>query len=93
MAFAISAGSLSGLARPAAGRAASVALTADLTMDYAALWRTQGAVRTVVDFLGRAVSECTDEEVVVTTTLLADMLRAHRERFPAMLDGDGFSLT
>lgn len=46
----------------------------------------------VVDFLGRAVSECTDEEVVVTTTLLADMLRAHRERFPAMLDGDRFEL-
>lgn len=46
----------------------------------------------VIDFLGHPVSECTDEEVVVTTTLLASELAAHRERFPAMLDGDAFSL-
>lgn len=47
----------------------------------------------VIDFLGHPVSECTDEEVVVTTTLLASELAAHRERFPAMLDGDAFSLS
>ncbi|MHC9085438.1 amidohydrolase [Luteimonas sp. RIT-PG2_3] len=46
----------------------------------------------VIDFLGHAVSECTDEEVVVTTTLQAAELAAHRERFPAMLDGDAFEL-
>jgi omega-amidase len=46
----------------------------------------------VIDFLGQPVSECTDEEVVVTTTLLASELAAHRERFPAMLDGDTFAL-
>lgn len=46
----------------------------------------------VIDFLGHPVSECTDEEVVVTTTLQADELLAHRERFPAMLDGDAFEL-
>lgn len=46
----------------------------------------------VIDFLGHAASECTDEEVVVTTTLLADRLAAHRERFPAMLDADAFEL-
>ena len=46
----------------------------------------------VIDFLGHAVSECADEEVVVTTTLLAGELAAHRERFPAMLDGDRFSI-
>ncbi|MCF7220193.1 amidohydrolase [Marilutibacter chinensis] len=46
----------------------------------------------VIDFLGHPVSECTDEEVVVTTTLLAGELAAHRERFPAMLDGDAFEL-
>jgi predicted amidohydrolase len=46
----------------------------------------------VIDFLGHPVSECTDEEVVVTTTLQAAELAAHRERFPAMLDGDAFSL-
>ena len=47
----------------------------------------------VIDFLGHAVSECTDEEVVVTTTLQAAELAAHRERFPAMLDGDSFELS
>ena len=46
----------------------------------------------VIDFLGYPVSECTDEEVVVTTTLQAAELAAHRERFPAMLDGDAFEL-
>ena len=46
----------------------------------------------VIDFLGHLVSECTDEEVVVTTTLQAAELAAHRQRFPAMLDGDAFSL-
>ncbi len=47
----------------------------------------------VIDFLGHPVSECMDEEVVVTTTLLASELAAHRERFPAMLDGDAFVLS
>lgn len=47
----------------------------------------------VIDFLGQPVSECTDEEVVVTTTLLASELAAHHERFPAMLDGDTFVLS
>ena len=46
----------------------------------------------VLDFLGHPVSECADQEVVVTTTLLAGELQAHRERFPAMLDGDAFEL-
>jgi len=46
----------------------------------------------VIDFLGQPVSECTDEEVVVTTTLLASELAAHRQRFPAMLDGDVFTI-
>jgi omega-amidase len=46
----------------------------------------------VIDFLGHAVSEATDEEVVTTTTLQAAELAAHRQRFPAMLDGDAFRL-
>ncbi|MCA1715140.1 MAG: amidohydrolase [Gammaproteobacteria bacterium] len=46
----------------------------------------------VIDFLGHPLSESTDEEVVTTTTLPAAVLLAHRERFPAMLDGDAFSL-
>jgi len=47
----------------------------------------------VIDFQGRPLSECADEEVVVTTTLPARELIAHRERFPAMLDADAFALT
>ena len=46
----------------------------------------------VIDFLGAPLSECADEEVVVTTTLLAAELAAHRERFPALRDGDAFTL-
>jgi len=46
----------------------------------------------VIDFLGHPVSECTDAEVVVTTTLQAAELAAWRERFPAMRDGDRFTL-
>ena len=46
----------------------------------------------VIDFLGNPASECTGEEVVVTTTLQAAALAAHREHFPAMLDGDAFEL-
>lgn len=46
----------------------------------------------VIDFLGHPASECSDEEVVVTTTLQGDQLERHRERFPAMLDGDRFDL-
>ncbi len=44
----------------------------------------------VIDFLGHPLSECNDHEVVATTTLQAAQLQAHREHFPAMLDGDRF---
>lgn len=46
----------------------------------------------VIDFLGHPVNECMDEEVVATATLNATELQAHRERFPALRDADGFSL-
>ena len=46
----------------------------------------------VLDFHGKPLSECTDGEVVVTTTLPAGELLAWRERFPAMLDADRFEL-
>jgi len=46
----------------------------------------------VIDFLGHPASECGDEEVVVTTTLVGPLLQEHRERFPAMLDADAFEL-
>ncbi len=46
----------------------------------------------IIDFLGHPLSECGDQQVVSTTTLLASELAAHRARFPAMLDADAFSL-
>ncbi|QOW23109.1 amidohydrolase [Novilysobacter avium] len=47
----------------------------------------------VIDYVGDALSECTDRELVTTTTLLAAALHGHRERFPAMLDADRFGLS
>jgi predicted amidohydrolase len=46
----------------------------------------------VIDFAGNAISECADMEVVSTTTLFLEELKAYRERFPAMLDADRFEL-
>jgi predicted amidohydrolase len=46
----------------------------------------------VIDFLGHALSEATDREVVSTMLLQAAPLQEHRARFPAMLDGDAFTL-
>lgn len=46
----------------------------------------------VIDYLGNALSECADMEVVSTTTLFLEDLEAYRERFPAMLDADRFEL-
>ena len=47
----------------------------------------------VIDFLGHPLSEATDEEVVTTTLLQVAPLLEHRERFPAMLDADAFTLS
>ena len=46
----------------------------------------------VLDFLGSTLVELGDEEVAATTVLSGEALLGHRERFPAMLDGDAFSL-
>ena len=46
----------------------------------------------LIDFLGQPLIETTDEEGVVSSVASAAGLAAHRERFPAMLDGDAFSL-
>lgn len=46
----------------------------------------------VVDFLGHPLLEAGDAEGVSTTTLQAGELLAHRERFPALHDADGFTL-
>jgi predicted amidohydrolase len=45
-----------------------------------------------IDFLGHPLSEAADEEVVSTMLLQAAPLVEHRAKFPAMLDGDRFSL-
>jgi len=46
----------------------------------------------VIDFLGQPQLEVREVEQVVTTTLSAAALAAHRARFPAMLDADRFTL-
>ncbi|MDR6672698.1 amidohydrolase [Xanthomonas sp. 1678] len=46
----------------------------------------------VIDFLGQPQLEIREREQVATTTISAAALAAHRERFPAMLDADAFSL-
>ncbi len=46
----------------------------------------------VIDFLGEPQLEIHEHEQVVTTTISAAKLAAHRERFPAMLDADAFEL-
>lgn len=46
----------------------------------------------VIDFLGQPQVEVREVEQVVTSTLSAPALAAHRARFPAMLDADAFTL-
>lgn len=46
----------------------------------------------VIDFLGQPVAELGAGEGVSTSTISADGLKQHRERFPAMLDADRFTL-
>jgi omega-amidase len=46
----------------------------------------------VLDPLGQSLVECGPQAQVVTTTLSADALRAHRQRFQFHLDADAFSL-
>lgn len=46
----------------------------------------------VIDFMGQPMVETTGEEGVVSTVISAPALAAHRERFPAMLDGDRFTI-
>ncbi len=45
-----------------------------------------------IDFLGEPLVELDDQPRVVTTTLSASALHAHRERFPAWRDADAFTL-
>ena len=46
----------------------------------------------VIDFMGQPLVETSIYEGVVSTVISASALAAHRERFPAMLDGDRFTI-
>ena len=46
----------------------------------------------VIDFLGQAQVEIREREQVVTSSISAAALAAHRKQFPAMLDADAFEL-
>ena len=46
----------------------------------------------VIDFMGQPLIETGSEEGVASTGISASALAAHRERFPAMLDGDRFTI-
>ncbi|MER3546872.1 MAG: amidohydrolase [Rhodanobacteraceae bacterium] len=46
----------------------------------------------VLDFLGQPLSHDSDQELVTTTTLSMSELAAYRERFPAWMDADAFTL-
>ncbi|MCY7313443.1 MAG: amidohydrolase [Pseudoxanthomonas sp.] len=46
----------------------------------------------VIDFLGQPLVEAGDAEGVASAVVSAAALAAHRERFPAMLDADRFSI-
>jgi hypothetical protein len=47
----------------------------------------------VLDYLGQPQLELDDQVRVATSTLSAQALAMHRERFPAQLDADDFSLS
>jgi omega-amidase len=47
----------------------------------------------VLDVFGEPLLVLGEEEAVATITLSTEVLRMHRERFPAMLDADPFSLS
>lgn len=46
-----------------------------------------------LDFLGQPLVELGAQEQVVTVNLDAGILAAHRERFPAWMDADAFTLS
>ena len=45
-----------------------------------------------LDYLGQPIVECGAQPQAVTTTLLAEPLKAFRARFPTNLDADSFEL-
>jgi len=57
MVFAVSEGKLLSIHKPTYQAPTAVRLSDDLSMDYATLYRKQGSVRTVVDFLARNIGQ------------------------------------
>ncbi|WP_208543754.1 phage portal protein [Rathayibacter sp. VKM Ac-2804] len=57
MAFAVSSGSLVSLQKPTAQAPYALKISDDFTQDYAEIYKTQPAVRTVVDFLARNIAQ------------------------------------
>lgn len=57
MAFVVSSGALRSVERPAPRAAFSMQVNTTLSMDYAALWRAQPELRTVIDFLARNIAQ------------------------------------
>ena len=51
-----------------------------------------GGESAVIDFLGQPLIELGGQEQVATAALSQESLAAHRERFPAWMDADDFSL-
>ena len=47
----------------------------------------------VLDFLGQPLAELGAQEQILTVTLDPGLLKAHRERFPAWMDADDFTLS
>ncbi|SPT53792.1 phage portal protein, HK97 family [Actinomyces bovis] len=56
MTFVVSTGSVQSLARPRSVPSLSLRVTDGWNVDYEEIWRTQGSVRTVVDFLARNIA-------------------------------------
>lgn len=57
MAFVVSSGALRSVERPAPRPAFSMQVANNLSKDYAALWRAQPELRTVIDFLARNIAQ------------------------------------
>ncbi|MEP6882968.1 MAG: amidohydrolase, partial [Dokdonella sp.] len=47
----------------------------------------------VLDFLGQPLAELGAQEQIVTVNLDPALLKAHRERFPAWMDADDFTIS
>ncbi|PHP52588.1 phage portal protein [Actinomyces ruminis] len=89
MTFVVSSSAVQALARPISAPSLTLAVTDDWRVDYEDIWRTQDAVRTVVDFLARSIASLSPhvfervsdtDRVRVTDHPLARLLSAPNPR-------------